>query len=206
MTKIKICGLQTIWDVDVVNRYSPDYVGFVFANSRHKVSMDRARNLKEALDSNIKAVGVFVNEPLLNIIRLCHEGIIDLVQLHGNEDEDYMLKLRMATDNKVIKAIHVQSKKQVAKQMLLTSDYIILDTYVKGSYGGTGLTFDLDLLPDINREFFLAGGLNQDNVLGFIKRIKPYGVDISSGVETNGRKDEKKVREFISKVRSYKQA
>lgn len=204
MTKIKICGIQTIKDVEVVNRYSPDYVGFVFANSRRKISEDWARSLKEALDSNIKTVGVFVNEPILNIIKLCHEGIIDLVQLHGDEDENYIFKLKMSTDNQIIKAIHVQSKEQVAKEIPLAGDYILLDTYVKGSYGGTGLTFNQDLIPDMDRDFFLAGGLNQDNVLDAIKRSKPYGVDVSSGVETDGRKDERKIREFISKVRNYK--
>lgn len=202
MTKIKICGIGSIQDAEAVNKYLPEYVGFVFAESRRKISIKTARSLKGVLDSKINTVGVFVNEPISNIIKLCHEGIIDLIQLHGDEDEEYILSLSDAVSNKIIKTIMVQSKAQVAKQKLQSCDYLLLDTYVKGSYGGTGIVFNHKQIPDMGREYFLAGGINKDNVLEAISKLHPYCVDISSGVETDGRKDEKKIREFICKVRS----
>ncbi|MCM1182871.1 MAG: phosphoribosylanthranilate isomerase [Roseburia sp.] len=216
MTQIKICGLKTLADVTAVNHYLPDYVGFVFAPTKRFVTDEQALAMKRALDKRIRAVGVFVNEPPAHVAALCRQGIIDMAQLHGEETEAYIRALKEETDTTVINAVKVQSREQVAEQMSQEADYMLFDTYRKGLLGGTGERFSLDVLEEGLRDaiaqgktlkpYFIAGGLSSDNVAEILGRQtdavpRCCGVDVSTGVETDGVKDEAKIREFIRLVR-----
>ncbi|MFU0827847.1 MAG: N-(5'-phosphoribosyl)anthranilate isomerase [Lachnoclostridium sp.] len=202
MTKIKICGIKRPEDIHYVNKYRPDYIGFIFAQSSRRIDEDTAFRLKSKLSHEIQTVGVFVNESVRHIVSLCEKKIIDLVQLHGEEDKDYILRLKSLVPNAVIKAVRVSKKGQIEAARDLPCDYLLFDTYVAGQYGGSGKTFDRKLIPDISRPFFLAGGLKKENIAEAIADCHPYCVDISSGVETNGIKDEIKIKEIIEVVRA----
>lgn len=216
MTRIKICGLKRPEDVDYVNQYLPDYAGFVFAGSKRKVTDEQAEELSRKLDERITPVGVFVNEPAEHIVSLVKKGIIRVVQLHGDEDETYILKLRellkeadKESDNrkeaiKIIKAVRVRSREQILEAAKLPCDYLLLDTWQKDAYGGCGKQFDKSLIPsELTVPYFLAGGLSAENIQENIKTCHPYAVDVSSAVETDGNKDRKKIQEFIERVREY---
>ncbi|MBK5243640.1 MAG: phosphoribosylanthranilate isomerase [Eubacteriaceae bacterium] len=198
MTKIKICGLTRIEDIDAVNEAKPDYIGFVFAKSKRQVDFETAKCLKSGLSQEIKAVGVFVNQPMEEIIALANEKVIDVIQLHGDEDEDTIARLREVVSLPIIKAIRISQKSDVKKT---SADFMLFDTYDKDHYGGSGVSFNWEVLQGYEGDFFLAGGLNSENIAEAIKRVKPYCVDISSGVETNGHKDQKKISEIVEKVR-----
>ncbi len=202
MTKVKICGLTRSEDILVANQFHPDYIGFVFAKSRRQVNAAAARKLKSALDGGIKAVGVFVDDGIDVIESLIKENVIDAVQLHGNEDEEYITNLREKISVPIIKAVSVRSSEQVLSASRLPCDYLLLDTYIPGGQGGSGKSFDWTIIPKIQKPYFLAGGLDCRNVADAIKMLHPYGADVSSGVETGGLKDNGKMAEFISKVRS----
>lgn len=211
MTKVKICGLKSLADVDAVNEYLPEYAGFVFANTKRFVSDSQAKEMKSRLAKEIKAVGVFVNEPIEHVIDLCNRKIIDVVQLHGEENEEYIQSIREKTDAPVIKAIKVQTKEQVLNEISKSADFMLYDTYKAGVLGGSGEQFPLEILVSCieewkrNREtitpFFLAGGLNAENVRACMNEVFCYGVDVSSGVETDGIKDREKIKNFIQTVR-----
>jgi len=207
MVKVKICGLTRPCDIDAVNAETPDYVGFVFAESRRKVTPQQARELRARLDTGIVPVGVFVDETPEIVASLVHEGIIDIVQLHGSEDECYIETLKSLTEAPIIKAVAVQTTDDVQKWATTAADYLLLDNKT----GGSGETFDWSLLstestPSIpstaSKPFFLAGGLNATNITHAIETVKPFAVDASSGVETNGFKDPAKIREFIRRARN----
>ena len=200
MTQIKICGLTRIEDINAVNRFMPDYIGFVFAKSLRQVTREQACFLKSKLNSNIKAVGIFINEPVSSILNLIEGGVIDIVQLHGDENEAYIIELKQKTACPVIKAIRVQSAEQIIKAERLPCDMLLLDSYQKRQYGGSGKSFDLSLIPPLKKPYFLAGGLNDENIEQFILKCKPFGVDISSGVETDGIKDENKIRQITETI------
>lgn len=202
MTKIKICGLSREKDIDAVNRCQPDYVGFVMAESRRRVSAGMAERLKERLKPGIKTAGVFVNEDIHLITDLYTADIIDTVQLHGDEDADYISTLKRAIPAPIIKAIRVHSRQQICAAQGTPADFLLLDTYNQGHYGGSGLSFDWNLIPVLNKPFFLAGGLNIGNIGTAIQTVSPYAVDISSGVETGGLKDEAKIREIMGMIRA----
>lgn len=201
MAKVKICGLTREEDIGMVNRYQPDYIGFVFADSKRKVTKEDAARLKKLLDTNIQAVGVFVNAAITDILELCRENIIDVIQLHGDEEEDYIQTLKKNLPNPIIKAVRPISKEDIEKELALSADYLLADTYIKGQYGGSGKTFDWSILPANAEKIFLAGGLNTGNAEEAILTCNPYCVDISSGVETDGLKDAAKVKAFIDIVR-----
>ena len=204
MAKIKICGLTRMEDIKAVNEILPDYIGFVFAESRRRVDRGTAQKLKNALDQNIKAVGIFVNKDQSVIIDLCKTHIIDIVQLHGDEDSAYIETLKKAISNPIIKAIRVQSTEQIIQAQTLPCDYLLLDTYDKDYYGGSGKRFDHTMIPKTDKPFFLAGGLNADNTEQAVKDYDPYCIDISGGAETNGLKDKDKIRQIVETVRSVK--
>lgn len=204
MSKIKICGLTRSEDIRIVNQYRPDYIGFVFAESRRQVKDEQAEELKRMLSPEIKAVGVFVNDSTRHIAELCRRGIIDLVQLHGEEDEEYIRSLRAMTEKEIIKAVRVRSASDITEAFGSTADYILLDTYHKEQYGGSGVAFDWSMISKPVRPYFLAGGLNEENILQAVRLQQPFAVDVSSGVETDGKKDSEKVRRMIEKVRSVK--
>ncbi|MDE5699397.1 MAG: phosphoribosylanthranilate isomerase [Lachnospiraceae bacterium] len=242
MTKVKICGLKTLADVEKVNRYLPEYIGFVFADTKRFVTDEQALRMRKALDKRIQAVGVFINEPMEHIVELCDRGVINAVQLHGEESEDYIRELRQETDTTVIKAVKVQSVEPVLKRMSQEADYMLFDTYKKGEPGGTGERFSLDILKESLKKlrvcgqaikpYFLAGGLHWQNVTEVLGQMECntfrecnmfadcntfaernvfaecntlaecIAVDVSTGVETDGIKDEKKIRQFIENVRN----
>lgn len=203
MTKIKICGLTRTDDIDVVNEFMPDYIGFVFAKSRRQVSAELAKELKKRLKPEIKAVGVFVNEKPENIAEIANQGIIDLIQIHGDEDAAYCRQLRNLTQAPIIKAVRVECEDDLAGIEEFDCDYYLFDTLSSKEYGGTGKAFDHSILhnKEIKKPFFVAGGLNQDNVAEVIEGIKPFGVDTSGGVETEGIKDVNKIKQFIKQGR-----
>lgn len=198
MTKIKICGLTRLADIAAVNVARPDYIGFVFAKSKRQVDAETAAALKAALDPAIKAVGVFVNQPVAEIIALAGAGIIDLIQLHGDEDEATVRQLQAHTGLPVIRAMRISSPADIRAT---AADYRLFDTYDPCQYGGSGATFNWDLLAGVTGDFFLAGGLNQDNIVAAIDQVNPYCVDISSGVESDGVKDRDKIIEIVEMIR-----
>ena len=202
MSKIKICGLSRECDIDFVNTAKPDFIGFVFADkSKRKVDFDTALKLKNQLDKNIKSVGVFVNNDMDFILSLVNNGIIDLIQLHGDEDENYILSLKEKTSAKIIRAVRVKTAEDILTADKLPVDYLLLDTCTKGEYGGSGKTFDWNMIPKISKPYFLAGGLNAENIKSALK-VGAYCLDVSSGVETDGKKDKDKIIEIVNTVRS----
>ena len=202
MTKIKICGLTRYQDIEAVNECQPDYIGFLFAPERRRtVTAETAGTLKSFLDKNIKAVGVFVNNDIDFVIHLAQKGTIDLIQLHGDETEEYIHFLKQHTNLPIIRAVRVKTAEDILKADTLPVDYLLLDTYAPNAYGGTGKTFDWSMIPSIKKPFFLAGGLRIDNIAQAC-HSDAYCLDLSSGAETNGVKDKKKIEELIRIVRS----
>ena len=201
MTRIKLCGLKRICDVEWANELAPEYIGFVFAvKSKRYVSYKEAEELKCKLDKSIKAVGVFVDEAPETIAELCNQGIIDMVQLHGNEDEAYICRLRAFTNAAIIKAFRVETKKDIQRANESSADFVLLD-----SGGGTGRAFDWGLLQGMERSYFLAGGLTPESVAAAINHLHPFGVDASSSLETDEYKDKKKMTAFVEAVRNRKE-
>ena len=198
MTKIKLCGLSRPCDIEWANALMPDYIGFVFAQkSKRNVSPERAKALREGLDSNIRAVGVFVNEAPEAVADLLNTGVIDMAQLHGGEDEEYIKALRGLTDKPLIKAFRVDGPADLEKARRSSADYVLLDN----GAGGTGTAFDWALLKGFDRPYFLAGGLGPGNVRQAIMALDPFAVDVSSGIETNGAKDYMKMTAFVNATR-----
>ncbi len=199
MTKIKLCGLSRPCDIEAANRLKPDYVGFVFAaKSRRYVTSEKAAELKRLLCPNIKAVGVFVNEAPETVAGLLSDGTIDIAQLHGTETEEYIKILREFTDKPIIKAFHIDSENDISAAENSSADYVLLDS----GNGGTGKVFNWNLVRNIKRPYFLAGGLDTENVKLAVTELKPYAVDVSSGIETNGLKDKDKMSAFVANVRN----
>lgn len=199
MVKIKICGIRRLEDVRIVNKYKPDYIGFVFADSKRKVSSSLAKKLRENLDSDIIPVGVFVDSSLDEILKIFDEGTIDIAQLHGRESEKFILELKEKSNGelKIIKAIEMSEKIDLKEYYNSQSDYLLLD-----SGKGSGKTFDWNLIGcDLKKDFFLAGGLSSSNVGEAIDEFKPYAVDLSSSLETDGFKDENKIREIMEVIK-----
>lgn len=197
MTQIKICGLKTIEDVNAVNEFNPDYIGFIFVSDRKRyIEPDKAYELKKALNPSIKAVGVFINEEIDKVVEISERGIVDVIQLHGTEDNDYISELRRRANKPIFKAIRVDSSEDIKIASACLADTVLFDCGI----GGTGKTFDWSLLSEFNKPFFLAGGLTCDNVSEALK-LSPMGLDVSSGVETDGKKDKEKIKRFISLVR-----
>lgn len=202
MTKIKLCGLSRPCDIEWANALMPDYIGFVFARkSKRYVSPETAKVLQERLNPGIIAVGVFVNEAPEVVAALLNDGIIDVAQLHGGEDADYIKAIRKLTDRPLIKAFRIDSAADLDRARRSTADHVLLDN----GAGGTGTAFDWSVLKDFDRPLFLAGGLGPDNVARAIKAVRPFAVDVSSGIETDGVKDYKKMTAFVSAVRKAHQ-
>lgn len=215
MQKIKLCGMMKPCDIEYANRVKPDFVGFIFANTRRKISPAQAKQFRETLDVEIPAVGVFVNEDIPVIASLVQDGCIDMIQLHGEEDADYIRCLREVCDVPVIKAVKVQTVEQIRQAAALPVDYLLLDTYRKGVLGGTGEAFDWELLREaksaagdtaegelFGKPYFLAGGLHAGN-LREAAALGSYGLDVSSGIETDGSKDFTKMVEVMELVRKF---
>lgn len=198
MTRVKICGLTGELDIGYVNTLKPDYIGFVFVpDSRRYIMPARAAILREKLQPGIVPVGVFVNEPIENICGLLDRGVIEMVQLHGQEDEEYVSALRQKIAQPISQAFSIRNQQDLERAVKSQADYILLDN----GPGGTGEAFDWSLLEEIDRPYFLAGGLNESNIRLAVERLRPYGVDVSSGVETDGHKDFEKMQVFLKAVR-----
>ena len=201
--KIKMCGLRRPDDIIYANECLPDYIGFVFAESRRKVSGREAKKLGEQLDPSIKKVGVFVNEPLRSLISISEEAGLDIIQLHGDEGEEYIKEVKHETGKELWKAVRVRMVKDIQEAQRLPADKLLLDSFSEESYGGTGKVMDFAVLDqaDIRKPYFIAGGLTVENLPEILKKAEPYGIDISSGIETEGVKDREKMLKVIQCVR-----
>ena len=200
VTKIKLCGMMKPQDVCTAMELNVDYVGFILTEGfkrtiTHETFCELESYIHGSDSSNVKKVGVFVNEPIDNIIER-YADMLDVIQLHGKEDDKYITSLRQCTDKPIIKAFKITSAEDVQKANESIADYVLLD-----SGTGTGKTFDHTLVTGIDRPYFLAGGLTADNVADAIKSLHPYAVDASSCLETDGNKDKKKITEFVNAVR-----
>ena len=197
MTKMKICGLMRVQDAQYANAVQPDFAGMILsAGFRRSVTAETAQTIRDALNPDIPAVGVFVDEKIEAITAFLQRGIIQAVQLHGHEDAAYIAALRQVTDVMILQAFRIRSTEDVQRAQQSAADMILLD-----SGTGTGQVFDWSLLSGITRPFFLAGGLQPENVKEAIRTVRPSGVDVSSGVETDGQKDPQKIRAFADAVR-----
>lgn len=190
--KIKFCGLFREEDIEYVNKLNPDYIGFVFAKSKREITKEKAIGLKNKLKSNIKVVGVFVDEDIEKIIDLLSNGVIDIAQLHGNEREEDIKNIKNKSKKQVIKAIRVTTSEDIESWKNSCADFLLLD-----NGQGTGKTFDWNNIKNLNRPFFLAGGLSIDNIKEAIEKVSPMAIDISSGIESNGVKDYEKMKEVM---------
>ncbi len=196
--KVKICGLSRPADIEAVNQYLPDYAGFIinFPKSHRNCTPEQVQALHAQLSDSIPAVGVTVNQPLETVAALLGQGVIDIAQLHGQEDEAYICELKRRTKKPVWKAFRIRSADDLDAARASSADMILLDN----GYG-TGETFDWTLVRDIGRPFILAGGLCESNISDAAK-MQPDAMDISSGVETNRVKDPEKIRTLIERIRS----
>lgn len=216
MTKVKICGLTRKEDIEYVNELLPDYVGFVFAKSKRQVSLDKAKELINLLDKNIQTVGVFQDEDVDKVKETAEYLKLDIIQLHGMENSDYVKKLYLfkvwksmsidATDSLECEDLSKRIKshqEDLDKLSAYEIEALLVDSSVKGTKGGTGISFNWDILNDLvlNKKLILAGGLNCENIQKAIEKVNPYAVDVSSGVEENGIKSYNKIRSLIEKVR-----
>lgn len=197
MTKVKFCGLRRAEDIAYANELKPDYIGFVFwKNSKRYIAPETAKALKEQLDPTVKAVGVFVDEQPDIVAGLLSDGIIDIAQLHGGEDEEYIYALRSMTGAPIIKAFKIRSADDSEAAKNSSADMVLLD-----SGYGTGKTFDWSLFSGLGRPFFLAGGISAENLREAIDRFHPYAVDLSSAIETDGFKDRAKMEKILQILR-----
>lgn len=197
--RIKICGLMEEKDADAVNESGADYAGLIFAATRRRVSAKQAAAIRRRLNKEIPTVGVFVNHPVKEICRLAEEGVITMIQLHGDEPPEAALYLKEATGLPIIRAVRVAGDHEVKEAASYPCDYVLFDTFQAGSYGGTGKSFDWSLLFRMETPFFLAGGIGVDNYKEAAE-TGAFCLDVSSGVETNGKKDREKIKEMVRLV------
>ena len=198
--KLKFCGLTREADIRAANETRPDYIGFVFAESRRRVTDEQAARLRALLSPGIQAVGVFVNDDPTHIALLANRGVIDLIQLHGSESAAYIQRLRTMTAAPIICALRVGKQTDIKREESNLVDFLLLDTYTKDAYGGSGRIFDWSLLGEVGKPYFLAGGLNESNIIRAM-RTGAYALDLSSGIETDGVKDAEKMRRVAALVK-----
>ena len=216
--KVKMCGISKVETIPAVVEAKPDYMGLVFAPSKRQVTVDQAKTLVEELhkqytkrynngaeqsnNDEIKTVGVFVNETLDNLVSIATEANLDVVQLHGDEDEAFIQSLKERTNVEVWKAVQIRSAADAEAWIDSSADMLLFDAYHKDERGGTGEVFDWSCLDEFERPFMLAGGIDSTNVARAIRTVRPYGIDISSGIETEGVKDNEKIKAFTNIVRT----
>lgn len=205
MSNLKLCGIRNIADIDLMNRYQPDYVGFVLAPSTRQVRPEELAKLRLHLSASLRCVGVVVDEPIERLLDIISITGVDVVQLHGHEDEAYIHELRKHTNIELWKAIRIRSEEDLKNLSLPHISKFLLDSFTEGCMGGSGKTFNWKLLRGLDcSKLWIAGGINMDNIKEVLS-FHPEGVDISSSLETNGYKDEEKVKQMISEVRGYEQ-
>ena len=199
--KIKLCGMFRDCDIDYVNEAKPDYIGFIvmFPKSHRNIDFETALRLKKRLSPDIKSVAVSVNAPVEQFSQFAKSGVADMLQLHGDENAEYIAELRKLTEAPLIKAVRVTSPDDIIKAQELDVDFLLLD-----SGTGSGKVFDHSLIDreSIKKPFFLAGGLTPENVREAALSVKPYGVDMSSGIETDKVKDREKMLAAVQIARS----
>ena len=209
--KVKMCGISKVETIPAVVEAKPDYMGLVFAPSKRQVTVEQAKILIEELHKQcinhydtkvVKTVGVFVNETVDNLVAIANEVNLDAVQLHGDEDETFIQSLKERTNVEVWKAIQIRTAADTEKWIDSSADMLLFDAYHKDERGGTGEVFDWSSLDAFERPFMLAGGIDSTNVARAIRTVRPYGIDISSGIETNGVKDDEKITAFTKIVKS----
>lgn len=222
--KIKMCGISKVETIPAIVDAKPDYMGLVFAPSKRQVTVDQAKSLVKELHKQygnrysrdevqcsnqtlihqefIKTVGIFVNETLDNLVTIATEVNLDAVQLHGDEDEAFIQSLKERTNVEVWKAVQIRSAADAEKWIDSSADMLLFDAYHKDERGGTGEVFDWSCLDEFERPFMLAGGIDSTNVARAIRTVRPYGIDISSGIETEGVKDDEKIKAFTNIVRT----
>lgn len=195
-TKIKICGLFRPQDIEYANQVRPDYAGFILVPGfRRSIGRAQAAEFRRGLDAGIPAVGVFVDASCEEVLSYLNEGIIQMAQLHGNETEEDIRHIRASSGKPVVKAVKARDRADVEAWLDSETDYLLFDAGT-----GSGETFDWNLLADVDRKYFLAGGLNAGNMAQALA-LQPYAVDLSSGVETDGVKDLEKMRTAVNLVR-----
>ncbi len=201
MSKIKICGLTRPCDIDFINEAKPDFCGFIlgFPKSRRCISVSTLYALRKRLDASIKPVGVFVDAPMELILPLAADGTLAAIQLHGHETKDYVLQLKEKTSVPILQAFSVTDRESLNTALASPADMILLDN----GAGGTGNIFDWSVLKGLTRPYILAGGLGPDNLKSAILTLNPWGVDMSSGVETDGVKDHEKILKAVQIARHY---
>ena len=222
--KVKMCGISKVETIPAVVDAKPDYMGLVFTPSKRQVTVDQAKTLVEELHKQyanrynrdaeqysnqtlihqefIKTVGIFVNETLDNLVTIATEVNLDAVQLHGDEDEAFIQSLKERTNVEVWKAVQIRSAADAEAWIDSSADMLLFDAYHKDERGGTGEVFDWSSLDEFERPFMLAGGIDSTNVARAIRTVRPYGIDISSGIETEGVKDDEKIKAFTNIVRT----
>lgn len=220
--KVKMCGISKVETIPVVVEAKPDYMGLVFAPSKRQVTVDQAKILVSELHKQyanrynrnviqwsndvvqefIKTVGVFVNETVDNLVTIATEVNLDAVQLHGDEDEAFIQSLKERTNVEVWKAVQIRSAVDAEAWIDSSADMLLFDAYHKDERGGMGEVFDWSSLDEFERPFMLAGGIDSTNVARAIRTVRPYGIDISSGIETEGVKDDEKIKAFTNIVRT----
>ena len=222
--KIKMCGISKVETIPAIVDAKPDYMGLVFAPSKRQVTVDQAKSLVKELHKQygnrysrdaeqysnqtlihqefIKTVGIFVNETLDNLVSIATEANLDVVQLHGDEDEAFIQSLKERTNVEVWKAVQIRSAADAETWSDSSADMLLFDAYHKDERGGTGEVFDWSCLDEFERPFMLAGGIDSTNVARAIRTVRPYGIDISSGIETDGVKDDEKIKAFTNIVRT----
>ena len=209
--KVKMCGISKVETIPAIVDAKPDYMGLVFAPSKRQVTVEQAKTLVEELhkqyavrynSETIKTVGVFVNETVENLLKIAEEVKLDVIQLHGDEDESFIQILKEQSNVEVWKAVQVRSAADVEKWIDSSADMLLFDAYHKDERGGTGEVFDWSSLDEFERPFMLAGGIDSTNVARAIRTVRPYGIDISSGIETNSVKDDEKMKAFTNIVRT----
>jgi phosphoribosylanthranilate isomerase len=205
--KVKMCGMRREEDIIYANEIRPDYVGFIFADSKRYISPEMAEKFRKGLNENIKVVGVFVNEDVKRMAEIAKKVPLDVIQLHGEERKEDILELKklLGSEVQIWKAVRVRKREDVIKAMQLPAEKILLDSFAKNMYGGTGKLLDISLLTGMSfsKPYFLAGGLNTENIGDIIKKIHPYGIDLSGGIETDGKKDQKKMKKIMEIVGGY---
>ncbi|MCD7730558.1 MAG: phosphoribosylanthranilate isomerase [Oscillospiraceae bacterium] len=202
--KLKFCGLRRKCDISFANETKPDYIGFIFAPSKRMISCKEAKELKKDLNPQIKAVGVFVDCPIEQLAD--YDDVADIFQFHGHENEEYIAEVRKRfSDKEIWKAARLRNFSDIENVAFLDADKYVLDAFSKAAYGGTGRRIDAQLLEEavsiLTKPLFIAGGIGSDNISETIRNIKPYGIDLSSSIETGGFKDLNKMNEIITILR-----
>lgn len=196
--KIKICGIKNENEAKIINECMPDIAGFVFASGKRQIDINKAKILKKIINPEIETAGIFVEQNEDEILEIYNEKVIDIIQLHGDYDERTIKNLKEKTGAKIIKVIRV---KEGFYKIETLADFILFDAYSKDKYGGLNKTFDWNIKIISNVPYFVAGGINENNIVEMVKKLTPYGVDISSGVEVNGFKTKEKVFNIIKIIK-----